>query len=767
MNRYRRTSRCVAVTVPLQPDVEPRQDVWHLSFKHFDHSAEAKEKWFKQVGDSMETPKHGRGQPWWWLVGIHNGKDDAEDSLPWDVLVSKFKRKLSEVEKGKLVEALTRTSRDRDDFGIDNPKVQTVELGFSGEVVFRAMPQGRCDNRTRPPRASFLPRVLPAVTAGECVLELCQMRPSSEYKLVLFNISDSEQLPKVAPKPLDKGNAKTAPSPWEVTVAFTVMKVACVLAMVVAIARHVWAECTKVTKRTNYSQVFPNEQESVSGFHQVKVRHLFVDILKDLLRSSTMFLPIIGPIGLVLASDVVIGTRVSKVLQSREEYSAASDNAGDANHIKDGRLWQFAKDIWNLILNIFIIPWNIYTVQVIWATYFSHWYSKIHMDLTQDKSFGSLQQYGYQWQEVSGLELGGWVPGVVLSTFILALEQQNDIISAMLQKHRKRAETHLSSLAKGQELWTRLCKMDSRMFSRKEEAPDLLCRRFLRLAVSIVFGLLPHLWMCVRHGVPLWNGPMMWVTLMYLVNISGVSTRFLALSDRIDNIYRRSCMELETFQALSWQEDTRAAIYDPFATRNRYVMEARKKLRENVPRIGCLKLEEPEDSKVWWQLRELVFIQLKDGRILMEMMVLVIVYFGVLLGLSSIFVMTSLKEITAITIVTAVVMVVLLGRVHSFLRAARDINLMAMEHTCLLHSIVAEMNMPLRPQMPLDSHLQQERFLLQVATLIEKQPQPETIASFTVTPQLFSLVVGTLGILTAISLYNLVNGLINLHPASA
>jgi len=253
---------------------------------------------------------------------------------------------------------------------------------------------------------------------------------------------------------------------------------------------------------------------------------------------------------------------------------------------------------------------------------------------------------------------------------------------------------------------------------------------------------------------------MMMVTVIYVVNISGVSARFLFHTELIRKDYKQSINRLATFQALSWEEDRSTAIYDPFATRNEYVMAARKRLRENVPKISTLKLEEPEDSKVWWHLRELVVIEIMRGRIMMEMMVLVCIFFSLMQSIWSLTIVMSLHEMSAITIVTAVIMSVMFRFLYIALSEARDINLMSLEHTCLLHNVVAEMNMPLRPQMPLDSHLQQERFLLQVATLIEKQPPPETVASWVVSPQLFSLVMAVVGGLAAFSLCNLALGLV-------
>merc|ERR1711972_962723 len=99
---------------------------------------------------------------------------------------------------------------------------------------------------------------------------------------------------------------------------------------------------------------------------------------------------------------------------------------------------------------------------------------------------------------------------------------------------------------------------------------------------------------------------------------------------------------------------------------------------------------------------------------------------------------------------------------YTMLSLARDMNLMCQEHTSLLHNVVAEANMPLRPQRPLDSHLQQERFLLQLATLVERQPLLQTLASFTVSPQLCSAIIGSLSFIFAVTLLILTRGVLEL-----
>merc|ERR1712039_151159 len=118
--------------------------------------------------------------------------------------------------------------------------------------------------------------------------------------------------------------------------------------------------------------------------------------------------------------------------------------------------------------------------------------------------------------------------------------------------------------------------------------------------------------------------------------------------------------------------------------------------------------------------------------------------------------------ISSMLVVTAAVMTVTVAFTYKTLGLARDMNLMCQEHTSLLHNVVAEANMPLRPQRPLDSHLQQERFLLQLATLIERQPPLQTLASFRVSPPLFSAIVGSMSLVFAGTSIMVAHGILQL-----
>jgi len=224
--------------------------------------------------------------------------------------------------------------------------------------------------------------------------------------------------------------------------------------------------------------------------------------------------------------------------------------------------------------------------------------------------------------------------------------------------------------------------------------------------------------------------------------------------------YTRGCEAFAFFQALSWGDDGSSELFDPFVTRNDAVLHARQQLKIEKVEPLTLALQDSkggEQAHVWWRLRELILVDIKDERILMETLVIVCIVAALFTGSSSLIVAFSVKEITAITVVTAAVTVWMLHFTHSALTNARDLNLMAKEHVLFLHGVVAQMSQ--RPPRSLDNQLRQERFLIQLATLIEKGTPPETVASFSVTPELCSACVGILGVLAGVSLWNLSSGL--------
>lgn len=147
---------------------------------------------------------------------------------------------------------------------------------------------------------------------------------------------------------------------------------------------------------------------------------------------------------------------------------------------------------------------------------------------------------------------------------------------------------------------------------------------------------------------------------------------------------------------------------------------------------------------------------------MMGVLVLMCVTLSWFAGLSAIALMLEMSQITATAVVAVAMMSVMLVFTYTMLSLARDMNLMCDEHTSLLHNVVAEANMPLRPQRPLDSHLQQERFLLQLATLIERQPPLQTLASSRVSPPLFSAIVGSMSLVFAGTSIMVAHGILQL-----
>jgi hypothetical protein len=256
------------------------------------------------------------------------------------------------------------------------------------------------------------------------------------------------------------------------------------------------------------------------------------------------------------------------------------------------------------------------------------------------------------------------------------------------------------------------------------------------------------------HNASWISCPESYFTALYMLNMGGTCVRFLVQASQAEHHYNCHVKQLATFQALSWQQqqtnqiDFNRPVFEPFKTRPVAVYEARKALRENPHgRIAPLNLEELEDSKVWWHLRELVLNDIQRGRISAELLLLMsIVFCFGMAGVSSLTAHTT-GSVTSSTLVNAIAMFGMVRFIYVVLTAARDINLMADEHCCLLHYVVAEMNLPLSIQRPLDQHLQQERFLLQVATLIEKRPKPQAVAYFEVTPQKVSAILGGLVLL--------------------
>eukprot|EP00448_Togula_jolla_P019118 CAMPEP_0170578242 /NCGR_PEP_ID=MMETSP0224-20130122/5352_1 /TAXON_ID=285029 /ORGANISM="Togula jolla, Strain CCCM 725" /LENGTH=824 /DNA_ID=CAMNT_0010901199 /DNA_START=36 /DNA_END=2510 /DNA_ORIENTATION=+ len=753
------------------------------------------EKANRLAWSELQTPPPSSPEEaWWWLVAVPQGHDEKDsdqqgEPLPWSKLTRAFNHTMTPLDRYNMMSAMAHP--EDDDFHIADPKAQTVRLsqelptGWRRDVYFRATPQGECIGHSRPPFASFLPEALPPVPEKHCVLELCNLVPDTDYRVVLFAIDDGFKVPAEEPKASFVSSEKTAPQQQNVQLAVKILQFSCYVAMGLSVMYQMFLMATSARENlAGYTKVAPLTADTLTmqareagsmagfvgpgGFHQEKLSSLSLEILKDVALSLTMFLPLVGPLGLLLASHVVVGVRLRNLVTSWTSLRWTSLD-----------LWI---SIVSVLVNVVVIPMNMWAVQALWFEYCSGWFTSIGLNVMADHSFGSFQRRYDLWMNVSGVELVGWIPAVFLSAYMLTLNMHKHRVAEKLQLHKDRATEQLKQLPRGKKFYDQLCEMEHLTGFRDSNIPyfestgeplgnrpvqqdvssSSVSARLIAavMAISLAFSLVPHLWMCAVHGVPFWNGPMMVVTFMYFVNMTGVCARFLLLTERTRGSTSHKCAQLAVFQALSWQEETSRDLYDPFSTRNDAVVRARLRLREESPELQPLRLEQAEEAQIWWKLRELLLVDLKAEGVMMEMLVLMSIALVLLTGSFSLVVAFKVEKITSISIVTAMVNVVLLRFTYYALSNARDINLMSKEHALLLHGVVAQM--ATKPPRSLENQLRQERFLLQLATLVEKQHPPESVMSFDVTPELFSSIIVVTGALTATAIWNLGSGFVKL-----
>eukprot|EP00927_Polykrikos_kofoidii_P006649 TRINITY_DN12692_c0_g2_i1.p1 TRINITY_DN12692_c0_g2~~TRINITY_DN12692_c0_g2_i1.p1 ORF type:complete len:864 (-),score=138.60 TRINITY_DN12692_c0_g2_i1:165-2711(-) len=726
------------------------------------------------------------GESWWWLIampvpaggtaGIKTGDNDVRsssadggarttmDRVTWDLLVDAFTHKMTSEDLSLLDSGRAQT--EIDDFGINDPKAQTIRVGKS--TFFRSMPTHICVDETEPPKGSFLPYVMTPVPTGRCVVELGNLAAATTYRVVLFKVEDAANVPKEPMKPYmqtmlatDRESSLTTAVVWFVKMGGGVAMVLGLVLQVFMLREELASQMSSAaTPYTYISPVeagelaFGRQMSSVgpSGFHHSKLARSFPLIFMDLLLSLTMFLPLVGPFGLLMASRIVIGERLLKPARAFFQFG-----------IRSVTFW---RSVVNLIINIIIIPINMWWAQSFMLVHFSGMYTYIGVRYFENSSVSTMQRRGEVSSDLSGVELSAWIPAVAISTFLLAVEMQNHKIKQGLAILRLRAETHLKRSPRGAKLMAQICNMEGAVFFDSSDQPSLAPVpndgvTVQILVVSLLFGILPHLWMCLRRGAPLWDPNSMQTTFIYAINTSGVCIRFLMAAERCKGNYRQNLEMLAMFQALSWKEDGSSDLFDPFDTRNDSVLAARELLKQSD--IEPLNLENSEDAQLWWRLRELVLITIKDERIMKQVIVYVCISFAALSGAFSVVVLFSLQEATAITLVTAVMTPILFRFTYRVLLDARDINLMLGEHSLLLHSVVAKNAS--KPGRSLENQLQSERFLLQLATLVEKSQPAETVAAFAVTPERSSCVIVMFGLLVSFAIWNLGVGILRLYTA--
>eukprot|EP00928_Gymnodinium_smaydae_P025272 TRINITY_DN20189_c0_g1_i1.p1 TRINITY_DN20189_c0_g1~~TRINITY_DN20189_c0_g1_i1.p1 ORF type:complete len:827 (-),score=185.94 TRINITY_DN20189_c0_g1_i1:61-2484(-) len=711
--------------------------------------------------------------PWLWLVAVPKGKDDSESKTSltaWIEMREAFHHQITANER-LMIESLAALP-DVDDFHVPDPKVQTVRLQLEGEadVFIRAAPAIKCVQDLSPPRESFLPSVLPPVPEGRCILELANLEADVEYEVSMYVFKHGSQIPEEVQDSACSKTFKTLELNNHIRYTLLTLQVGSFVAMafgllvqIVSIMR----SSKEGEKKSSEMELVGDEMgllesisseaamNGVSGQHENMMRRTASSVIQDVLLALTMFLPLVGPIGLALSSHVVLGVRMQKL-------SRAYSEKGLLSLVSCYRLC-------SVIVTLVLVPWSVWQAQKIWMIYFHHVYDSIGLNFVGDSDVRSFRiRYALSLQ-VSGVEMTAWIPAIALSTFLLAVESHSEVIAEQVRSIKGRAERRIKSTPQGTRLYAQLCSLDGSSFADTGDSgaavkgAGMESRDGITPAVvigSILFSLVPHFWMCGRHGVSVWNGPMMQWTLLYVLNVSGMCIRFFGHMNVCLGTYERQCEMFAIFQALSWQEDGSRDLFDPFTTLNDRVLAARARLKgEIVP----LKLELIADSQVWWSMRELLLIELREGKVIAETLVLLSILLAAGAGMSSFFVAQSLEEVTSITICTAVATVGLLIFVRLALGRARDINLMSQEHLRLLHGVVAQMAS--KAPRSFETQLRQERFLLQLATLIEKTPGPESVASFQVTPEIASGATGILAVLAALAVWNLCRGMAHLQSA--
>jgi hypothetical protein len=772
MLEYWITSHSVAVVVPRPQHLRPL----------LPHPRDTSGEFMSIEGLSALADSPTRDLPWWWLMAVAvQGASSSEGTmnaseifkhLPWVDVSRAFIR-----EFGFNGAQQTRSRSARR--GLD---LRTVIVPSErGDIFFRAYSQAQCLNETSPPPGSLLPSSLPPLRETQCILELGHLNRDTHYHIALYEISNGTAPPTSAFHAEEDAYFHTTATvkPWPRKLCLAIAVVATTL---IGLSLEIYKFCNlqKSVRESpleyGYSSIsVVNASALSSGSSQPRLsarqrthsmirlgtgtgpsedkpeQDFFLRILKDLARSLTMFMPIFGPLGLMIASDVVIGTRIQSVSITFWRFQEVREARGPLLHA----YLDLFRDVFTLCVNLVMLPLNTYNVQVLWLQFGGIWTRELKLDLNLDLSYMDHQRQYELWQELSGLEIVGWVPVIMVSTLVLVVSLQDNQINLDLLRERMRCEAFIKKLPRGKVLYKQLCEMDNAVFGIEDRPPEKLLTRGLRLGLSIFFGLVPHIWMCTMHRAAWLAWPESFVTSLYLLNIGGTSVRFLVRAAEVEYHYTCHVRQLAMFQALSRQQqqsnqiDLSRPVFEPFRTRPEAVHEARKALRDNPQgRIVPLNLEDLEDSKVWWHLREMVLTDIQQGRVSAELLLLVSIIFCFgLVGISSLTAQVT-HGVTSSTVVNAIAMFGMVRFIYVVLTCARDINLMANEHCCLLHYVVAEMNLPMSIQRPLDQHLQQERFLLQVATLIEKMPQPQAIAYFAVTPQKVSVILGGLGFIS-------------------
>lgn len=239
-------------------------------------------------------------------------------------------------------------------------------------------------------------------------------------------------------------------------------------------------------------------------------------------------------------------------------------------------------------------------------------------------------------------------------------------------------------------------------------------------------------------------------TWFYILNVVGLSFTALMAAEEISQNWEKSRAKIAVLQAYSWK-DRGLSMYDPFEVCSDLIQDKRKKMKRSP-----LDFKNPSDVCFWWRLRELILVDLNDKRITMEMLMVLCISLSLALSLCVAVTGVTFGRTTAVCALTVVIMPISILFQYRALTCASDVNRMFGGHPLFIHRTVAELKLDQyhdcenRPRAESSMDICQdvgykmethESLLLELAKVIEAQPLPETIASFTVTPQLVVIII--------------------------
>jgi len=474
-------------------------------------------------------------------------------------------------------------------------------------------------------------------------------------------------------------------------------------------------------------------------------------------------MPLVGPFGLYFAKNIVLGVRFKSLrgtwTRLYTTWKEKESILGQSSHI-----YYFLSSLWQFLINILVIPYNLTIIQGQWPILLSELYSYVHLNPYHMYSVDDLATTYIVYSQISEVEMFYAIPVTMFSVFLLATDDARIKVALEFNEHKKRAKDGLAQKDDGMgdklkqlqdvfsEQWKKTVTenkewglySDETEVKNDDSGKEIRNRFFVEMGFllgSIVFSLVPRWWMCGRYGAS-WHGDNSWMYfLLYFVNTSGLVFRFLKQSHTVQANYHTNVDQLAVFQAISWEKNS-VDVLDPMQTRNDRVQNFRDIMSKK--NIQPLDLGDVENAKTWWKLREMMLLDIKDERISMEM--LSVVCFMSFCGIAACNVYTTIcfGTITMLSLLSTMIILVL-GRFNFLtLRDACDINSMCKEHVLVLRRKILELKLGAVSGKNVKEESQ--ALLEEFARVIEEEGETETVVSLPITSTTFVIALCILGI---------------------